>query len=57
MYDGHDVARDMKREQGDAAPQVVDQDLLEHLSREQVQTRRSIPYFIAVVSVDRLHVR
>ena len=40
----------LKRSQGDAVPQDVFQDLLEHLSHEQVQTRRSTPRFTTAFS-------
>lgn len=55
MCVGYDVGRDLKRRQGDAAPQAVDQDLLEHLSHEQAQTRRSTPCFTRTFSIDCSH--
>lgn len=57
MYIGHDVDRHLKRRQGDAAPQAVYQDLLEHLSHRQVQTRRAAPCFIKAFSIDRSRFR
>lgn len=49
---GRDVRRVLKHIQGDAVPQAALQDMLEHLSHGQAQTRRFTPCFIILSLAD-----